>query len=185
MLRKALSLSIAGLFMPPAFLPANPEAAEADLKPPAAVSSANGPADPRTACSENSDCFHTGCSSQFCASQGIITPCEYRCEYGCYAQASCKCFGGRCGFRMDQRLVRCVLECGSQPDPFSPLPASASRPPAALRWRKAPDGRTVAEMRLGSGKTIPVERLPDGSVFVEKRHVMALCSAPSRELGPE
>lgn len=64
------------------------------------------------ACEGDSECFHTGCSGQICASEDIPTTCEYRCEYGCYAQAQCVCIGGRkCGFLMTQELHECLRAC--------------------------------------------------------------------------
>jgi hypothetical protein len=67
--------------------------------------------DPVRACSDDADCFRTGCSGQLCANQDIITTCEFRCEYGCYSQAQCQCFGDQCAFAHDQVLHECLRQC--------------------------------------------------------------------------
>jgi eight-cysteine-cluster-containing protein len=67
-------------------------------------------------CVTDKDCFHTGCSGQICANQDIITTCEFKCEYGCYANAGCGCVGGKCQFARDQALGQCIAAC-NQPAP--------------------------------------------------------------------
>ena len=63
-------------------------------------------------CESDANCFHTGCSGQICASEDVITTCEFRCEYACYQQAECACLGqGRCGFVMTQELQECLRVC--------------------------------------------------------------------------
>lgn len=62
-------------------------------------------------CESDADCFHTGCSGQLCASEDIITTCEFRCEYGCYQQAQCGCVGNACGFLMTRQLRECLRAC--------------------------------------------------------------------------
>jgi eight-cysteine-cluster-containing protein len=65
-------------------------------------------------CDADADCFHTGCSGQICASEDVITTCEFKCEYGCYQQAQCACIGGnRCGFVMTSELQACLHACES------------------------------------------------------------------------
>lgn len=81
-----------------------------------------GQLDPRLACTSETPCFHTGCLGELCATEEIVTSCEFRCEFGCYAQAQCDCRGVRCGFRMTRALLNCLQECGVAPNPFPPAP---------------------------------------------------------------
>lgn len=76
--------------------------------------------DPRLTCDSETSCFHTGCLGQLCATEEIVTSCEFRCEFACYAQAECDCRGIRCGFRMTAALEKCLRECGVRPNPFPP-----------------------------------------------------------------
>src|SRR3989344_3351533 len=44
-------------------------------------------------------CVVTGCSSQVCAEEDVITTCEYRSEYACYKSATCeRQTNGECGW---------------------------------------------------------------------------------------
>lgn len=67
--------------------------------------------DPTLACNEDLDCFHSGCSGQVCANQPVITTCEFKCEYGCYAASACACFGVHCKFAHDMALHQCLRQC--------------------------------------------------------------------------
>lgn len=62
-------------------------------------------------CTTDKDCFHTGCSGQLCAAEDIITTCEFKCEYGCYAATPCGCVGGQCRFQHGQALAQCLNGC--------------------------------------------------------------------------
>jgi hypothetical protein len=54
-------------------------------------------------------CFKTGCSSQVCADEEVITTCEYRAEYECYKTAKCeRQANGKCGFTDTPELRRCL-----------------------------------------------------------------------------
>lgn len=56
-----------------------------------------------------SDCRPTGCSSQVCADEDVITTCEYRPEYACYASAVCeRQLNGECGWTMTEELANCL-----------------------------------------------------------------------------
>src|SRR3954471_17139809 len=57
------------------------------------------------------DCAVTGCSGSICAKNGadIITTCEMKPEYACYAKAECKVQpNGQCGWTMDATLQSCL-----------------------------------------------------------------------------
>jgi hypothetical protein len=54
-------------------------------------------------------CMKTGCSSQVCSDQEVITTCEYRTEYECYKRAACeRQRNGECGWTMTQELTECL-----------------------------------------------------------------------------
>jgi hypothetical protein len=54
-------------------------------------------------------CFKTGCSSQVCADEAVITTCEYRPEYACYKSAKCeRQANGKCGFTDTPELRQCL-----------------------------------------------------------------------------
>lgn len=56
-------------------------------------------------------CRVTGCSSQVCASEDVITTCEYRPEFACYRSAQCEIqLTGECGWTMDNVLRQCLEE---------------------------------------------------------------------------
>lgn len=65
-------------------------------------------AEPRAAAA---DCAPTGCSGSICAKNGadIVTTCEMKPEYACYANAECKVQpSGECGWTMDAALQSCL-----------------------------------------------------------------------------
>jgi hypothetical protein len=54
-------------------------------------------------------CIRTGCSSQVCSDQNVITTCEYRAEYACYQKALCeRQRDGNCGFTRTPELAACL-----------------------------------------------------------------------------
>ena len=54
-------------------------------------------------------CIVTGCSKQVCAEEDVVTTCEYRPEYSCYATAVCeRQLDGECGWTMTQELINCL-----------------------------------------------------------------------------
>ncbi len=54
-------------------------------------------------------CIKTGCSSQVCADQNVISTCEFRPEYACYQKASCeRQSDGNCGFTKTPELTECL-----------------------------------------------------------------------------
>lgn len=70
-----------------------------------------------------SDCVKTGCSGTVCAEPGkeVVTTCEYKAEYACYADAACERQGdGSCGWTSTAKLTDCIahppaLEAGGTP----------------------------------------------------------------------
>ncbi|MGK4000496.1 hypothetical protein [Sorangium sp. So ce1024] len=70
-------------------------------------------------------CFRTGCSGQVCADENVITTCEYREEYGCYAEHGIceRGASGECGWRQTPELEACLEDKGVEPvDPVDPAP---------------------------------------------------------------
>jgi hypothetical protein len=54
-------------------------------------------------------CIKTGCSSQICADQEVISTCEWRPEYECYRRARCeRQANGECGFTQTPELTACL-----------------------------------------------------------------------------
>lgn len=54
-------------------------------------------------------CFKTGCSSQVCSDEAVVTTCEFRPEYACYQKAECKRQAdGNCGFTKTRELTECL-----------------------------------------------------------------------------
>ena len=54
-------------------------------------------------------CVRTGCSGQVCADSDVVTTCEWREEYACYASASCeRQADGACGWTETPELAACL-----------------------------------------------------------------------------
>lgn len=58
-------------------------------------------------------CVRAGCSNQLCVdaaqSEGLVTTCEYREVYACYAVAACEVQStGECGFTPTEELQACI-----------------------------------------------------------------------------
>ncbi len=61
-------------------------------------------------------CQVTGCSGQVCASEPVMTTCEYTCEYGCYVYAVCEEQPlGACGWTATDEFDRCIAACSMKP----------------------------------------------------------------------
>ena len=57
----------------------------------------------------NKPCIKTGCSSQVCSDEGVMTTCEWREEYACYKKAKCeRQADGACGFTRTPELTSCL-----------------------------------------------------------------------------
>jgi hypothetical protein len=60
-------------------------------------------------------CMKTGCSSQVCSDESVITTCEWRPVYECYQKATCeRQKNGQCGFTQTPELLRCLSRTGGQ-----------------------------------------------------------------------
>ncbi len=56
-------------------------------------------------------CRVTGCSSQVCADQDVITTCEFRPEFACFRAARCeRQVGNQCGWTMTPELQACLAQ---------------------------------------------------------------------------
>ena len=54
-------------------------------------------------------CRATGCSSQVCADQDVITTCEFRPEFACYRTAKCeRQVDGQCDWTITPELQACL-----------------------------------------------------------------------------
>lgn len=72
----------------------------------------------------NNSCMVGGCSSQLCGEasdmEGMVTTCEFREEYACYAKTS-RCerqASGKCGWTETAELQKCLQEAGEMGSPF-------------------------------------------------------------------
>ncbi len=66
-------------------------------------------------CATDTDCIPTGCSSQLCAAQAVVTTCEYQPEYACYNTPTtvCGCNNGSCGWAQTTALESCLSSFGN------------------------------------------------------------------------
>lgn len=56
-------------------------------------------------------CHPTGCSSQVCSDEDVVTDCMYREEYVCYQKATCeRQKDGNCGWTETENLKACLLQ---------------------------------------------------------------------------
>jgi hypothetical protein len=54
-------------------------------------------------------CIKTGCSSEICADEAMMSSCVYRAEYACYKKAACERQpDGNCGFTKTAELTTCI-----------------------------------------------------------------------------
>lgn len=63
-------------------------------------------------CISDTDCIISGCSGQVCASEPVITTCEWLAEYACYQDpgiTTCRCIMGACGWSQTPELEACLL----------------------------------------------------------------------------
>lgn len=60
-------------------------------------------------------CMKTGCSSQICSDEAVVTTCEFRPEYECYQRAACeRQKNGECGFTQTPELLQCLTRARRQ-----------------------------------------------------------------------
>ena len=60
-------------------------------------------------------CMKTGCSSQVCSDQEVMTTCEFKPEYECYRKAACeRQKNGDCGFTETPELLACLKRARRQ-----------------------------------------------------------------------
>ena len=60
-------------------------------------------------------CMKTGCSSQVCSDEEVMTTCEFKPEYECYRKAACeRQKSGDCGFTQTPELVACLKRARRQ-----------------------------------------------------------------------
>ena len=79
---------------------------DAELRVPVRFDLDNWPSE-----STPSGCIVTGCSSQICAEEDVITTCEYKDEYACFRTAKCeRQEDGKCGWTPTDELVTCLEE---------------------------------------------------------------------------
>lgn len=56
-------------------------------------------------------CHSSGCSSQVCSDEDVVTDCMYREEYICYQKAKCeRQQDGKCGWTETTELKACLLQ---------------------------------------------------------------------------
>lgn len=60
---------------------------------------------------ENFQCIKTGCVGQICSDKPVITPCNWKCEYECYKDASCVNIDNKCQFIKTPKFNDCINLC--------------------------------------------------------------------------
>ena len=56
-------------------------------------------------------CKKTGCSSQVCSDEDVMTTCEWSPQYECYKKATCtRQKNGQCGFTQTPELLKCLKD---------------------------------------------------------------------------
>jgi eight-cysteine-cluster-containing protein len=74
-------------------------------------------ASPAPAPTASADCAPTGCSGIICAEAGkeVMSTCEYKAEYACYAKAKCeKQADGACGWTRSADFDACIAGGGAK-----------------------------------------------------------------------
>jgi hypothetical protein len=62
-----------------------------------------------SACGGSGECKPTGCSSQICAAEDIVTTCEWANGYQCYQLAECEAqASGECGWTPNDEFAACM-----------------------------------------------------------------------------
>jgi len=63
-------------------------------------------------CYKSADCKAAGCSGQLCVQRDkastIVTTCEWKDEYACYAEDSCICRNNKCQWAGSERFAECI-----------------------------------------------------------------------------
>ncbi len=63
-------------------------------------------------CYTDADCMVAGCSGTLCVprdeQRGIVTTCEYKEEYACFANDNCLCVHNKCNWQGSELFRRCV-----------------------------------------------------------------------------
>lgn len=75
------------------------------------------PDKPTSECTKDSDCKITGCSSEVCAKEDVVTTCIYRSDYACYKTASCGCNNGICEWAQTPALQNCLQSARTTTNP--------------------------------------------------------------------
>ncbi|MBI2326886.1 hypothetical protein HYU92_01060 [Candidatus Curtissbacteria bacterium] len=72
---------------------------------------------PKSKATSTDGCKITGCSSQVCSDQDVITTCEWRAEFACYKNARCELQpDGKCGWTPTEELTKCLETTKSSSD---------------------------------------------------------------------
>ena len=61
-------------------------------------------------CNSDSDCIITGCSSQICSNEPVISTCEWREEYACVKLSECGCNEGQCKWTENDVYLSCIQD---------------------------------------------------------------------------
>lgn len=64
--------------------------------------------------SSGNQCIKTGCSGQICSSEPKISTCEWKCENGCYRNATCKKINNKCQWEVTDSINKCLDDCKKQ-----------------------------------------------------------------------
>ena len=70
-----------------------------------------------TECQSNDDCIKSGCSGTICQSkkaERMVSICDFRPEYSCYAEINCGCNNGRCDWERTSEFENCIVDAKKQ-----------------------------------------------------------------------
>lgn len=59
-------------------------------------------------CSLDSDCKISGCNSEICSKEEMISICVYKPEFECYKLSNCKCINAKCGWEQTKEFSSCL-----------------------------------------------------------------------------
>ncbi len=84
-------------------------------------SKSNPPAPPPGEVGGAKTCMATGCGGTICASEQMMSTCEFKPEHACYSSATCEWqASGECGWRQTPELTACLANPPAGPDGEAP-----------------------------------------------------------------
>ncbi len=93
------------------FIPINENSITVTSSPTSTETSSSVTTSVSSVTSSPKTCKITGCSSQVCADEDVVTDCMYREEYVCYQKAKCEVQNdGKCGWTLTSEIQACLTQ---------------------------------------------------------------------------